>query len=288
MTWLVLVPVLVSAALGVAGPRFASRTHPGAGLWSMTIGAAVAAAGTCWSLLLLAATLLDDEFNVPRIDVPVPDWVSILCLLLLLTGLGRLVHTGWHRYRRHRDLRAACSGYPSGELVVLDDPAPRAFALPGRPGRVVVSSGMLDALSPGERRVLLAHERAHLDGHHDWHLALVSAASSVNPMLRPVDRVVRFLCERSADERAAARVGDRVLTATALARAALAGLGGPRTAPSFAHLGVAARVNALGTPPPRHWLPWSVAVAGLVLAIAGAEITATWDFLDLVRHAVRW
>ncbi|MEU0007856.1 hypothetical protein ABZ079_27115 [Streptomyces sp. NPDC006314] len=37
---------------------------------------------------------------------------------------------------------------------------PRAFAVPDRPGRILVTSAMLGALEPAERRVLLTHGRA--------------------------------------------------------------------------------------------------------------------------------
>jgi Zn-dependent protease with chaperone function len=41
-------------------------------------------------------------------------------------------------------------------VVVLADEAADAYAAPGWPGRIVVTSGMLGALSPAEREVLLA------------------------------------------------------------------------------------------------------------------------------------
>ncbi|MGW7378006.1 SpoIIE family protein phosphatase [Streptomyces sp. NPDC054794] len=55
----------------------------------------------------------------------------------------------------------------SGVGVELADEQPDAYALLGRPGRIVVTSGMLRALPAEERAVLLAHEQAHLaHGHH--------------------------------------------------------------------------------------------------------------------------
>ena len=45
--------------------------------------------------------------------------------------------------------------------MVVPDGTADAYAVPGWPGRIVVTAGMLDALNPDERRVLLAHERAH-------------------------------------------------------------------------------------------------------------------------------
>ncbi|MEP6851048.1 MAG: M48 family metalloprotease [bacterium] len=54
----------------------------------------------------------------------------------------------------------------SSGLVVVQDDLPDALALPGMSGRIVVSTGMLRALSAEEKRVLLAHEAAHLTHRH--------------------------------------------------------------------------------------------------------------------------
>ncbi|MEU3571337.1 M56 family metallopeptidase, partial [Kitasatospora sp. NPDC036755] len=116
-------------------------------------------------------------------------------------------------------------------LTVLDDECADAFALPGRlgrpgrpgePGRIVVTSGMLRALSGPERSALLAHERAHLAARHHLFLALAEHAAHVHPALRPLRTPLGYHLERWADEVAAARVGDRAVTARAVGRAALA------------------------------------------------------------------
>jgi hypothetical protein len=107
------------------------------------------------------------------------------------------------------------------QTVVLDDPAPDAYAVPGWPGRIVVSTGMIDALDTRERRVLVAHERAHLECGHHLFVALADLAAATNPLLRPVAAAVRYSTERWADEHAAAVTGDRALTARTIGKAAL-------------------------------------------------------------------
>ena len=116
-----------------------------------------------------------------------------------------------------RHLQEAAAG-----LVLLEDDAPDAFAVPGPRGRIVITTGMLKALTPRERRALLAHERAHLAHHHQLYIQAADLAAAANPFLRPTARQVRRLVERWADEQAARAVGDRRLAARALARAALA------------------------------------------------------------------
>ena len=49
---------------------------------------------------------------------------------------------------------------------MIDDEAADAYTLPGWPCRIVVTAGMMRALSDPERQVLLAHERAHASAFH--------------------------------------------------------------------------------------------------------------------------
>src|SRR5258708_29486 len=93
------------------------------------------------------------------------------------------------------------------DVVIVADPEPDAFALPGYPGRVVVTGGMLDALGTRERQALLAHERAHLACAHYLFVAAAHLAAAPNPLLRPLPRAVEYTAERWADEGAAAGTG---------------------------------------------------------------------------------
>src|SRR6185437_3900031 len=169
-------------------------------------------------------------------------------------------------------------GPDAGGLVVLRDDEPDAFALPGVRGRVVVSTGMLRMLPPDERRVLLAHERAHLAHGHQIYVQLAGLAAAANPLLRPLAREVERGVERWADEVAAAEVGDRRLAARALARAA---------SPADSRWGLAlhaagrpaavgARALALLQPPPRRrrW-PAAALIAVTLVAIGGAAWTGS-------------
>jgi beta-lactamase regulating signal transducer with metallopeptidase domain len=148
------------------------------------------------------------------------------------------------------DARRECRSLPAaGDLAVLDDPVPTAFALPGAPGRVVVSSGMLRALTAEERRALLAHERAHLRHRHHLFLLLFQLTAAVNPLLRPLSRTGAFAVERWADEEAVTVVADRQLVARAVTRAALATTRAPRSALAATSGPVPQRVKALLAPP---------------------------------------
>jgi Zn-dependent protease with chaperone function len=205
---------------------------------------------------------------------------GLLVGVLLLAALRRATRIGvdlGHAVATCRRL-----GPDAGGLVVLRDDEPDAFALPGVRGRVVVSTGMLRMLPPDERRVLLAHERAHLAHGHQVYVQLTGLAAAANPLLRPLDREVGRGVERWADEVAAAEVGDRRLAARALARAGLARArspvdGRPGLALHAAERGgVGARAMALLQPPPRRrrW-PAAALLAVTLIAIGGAAWTAS-------------
>jgi len=124
----------------------------------------------------------------------------------------------------------------AGQVVVTEDDAADAYTLPGWPCRIVITSGMLRALSGPERDVLLAHERSHAAASHYLFTSAARLAAAANPLLRPVAAQVCYTVERWADERAATATGDRPLTARAIARAALATSAAPadRDAPMTA------------------------------------------------------
>jgi Zn-dependent protease with chaperone function len=298
-------PLLCALLFAAVGPRLAIRyLPPVAGMWTLSLGAGLSALATTWSLVLLAGTLVDellpDVTGQPAASHdPVSDLVALTAVVLLVVTGGRLVSGVLSRLRMHRELRESCA-VSRGPVVVLADPVPRAFAVPGGlrgeragphrdHGHVVVSQGMLAALTAAERRVLFAHERAHLRGGHHLHSGLVAAAAALNPLLIPVRGASVHLCERSADESAAAEVGDRGLAASSLARAALAAAAGPCASPalSYHHSGVGARVVALQRSPARGRPSLVAALLGVAAVAMVADIEATHDFLSLILGAVR-
>lgn len=181
------------------------------------------------------------------------------------------------------------------ELVVLPEERPVAYALPGRPAHVVVSTGMLSALDAGERRALLAHERAHLSGRHHLITTATRVAAMVNPLLRPLHRATAYAVERWADEAAARQVGDRRVTARAIAKAALASRDAPAgdAALLAATTGpVPRRIMALLSPRVREGPPVrspaavaAVAAVATLVASAAATLEATTDLHALLEVA---
>ncbi|MDC2957670.1 M48 family metalloprotease [Streptomyces gilvifuscus] len=279
-------PLLLSLLLGVAGPRLARFGTPAAAARALTGAAVLTAGASLWALALLTATLAGEALPVVAhgraLPEPVPDVVAVLALLLLAVAVGRIVGAVRARRATRRTLRRLCEGHPPGtELVVAASPRPQAFAVPGDPGRILVTSAMLAALRPAERRVLLAHERAHLTHRHAFYVHAATLAAAANPLLLPVRGAVAYLVERWADEQAAGAVGDRRTTARALARAALVSHGAD-CALQFADRAVTRRIAALQTTPPRRLRPVAAAIltVGALAALGAAD--ATGDLLSLL------
>jgi Zn-dependent protease with chaperone function len=227
-------PLVVSALLGVCAPWLGRRLPPGTAVRLLTVAMLGVALATGF-VLAVAGTLVLGQIPLVAAEgrwsaralaagLPVPPAVGSLAAVavagLLLAALRRTLLAGRDLVRAARACREL--GPDVEGLVVIDDDEPEAYALPGSGGRVVVSTAMLRALPAAERRALLAHEAAHLaDRHHLW-VQAASVAAAANPLLRPAATAVATAVERWADEVAAAEVGDRALVARALARAGLA------------------------------------------------------------------
>jgi Zn-dependent protease with chaperone function len=296
----VYVPFAVSALLAVLTPWLAPRMPPRRAAWALACAAVVTAAGWLGALALLAFTAFAQipevaeygpwSVQVLRAEDPVRVGFAVGCALALLASCVAAVVAGIGRARSLLRARRACRRLPGhGELAVLDDTSPEAFALPGAPGRIVVSRGMLRCLDGTEREALLAHERAHLHHSHHWFQAVWRLAAMVNPLLRPLAGAGGYVLERWADEEAAVSVGDRTVVARAVARAALASSGSRRGIDGLAATGgaVPRRVRALLAPPPRHRL-LPLLAGGLLLTVCCASLAeAAADSEEMVETAMR-
>ncbi|WP_301127203.1 M56 family metallopeptidase, partial [Streptomyces cacaoi] len=217
--------VLPLTALPIARVA-AQHLHPRSATRLLTaLGCVLALCSTlCLLLLMVVGTAqlpgnpLPDAWADPQVRAVVPyaeiSGTAAIGALALVLGAGTVA------IRRHLRVRARAHAALAGltprsadrDLAVLPDPAPYAYALPGTaraPGRVVVSTAMLDALDADERAALLAHERAHLAAGHHRHLLAVRLAACANPLLRPLREAVAYNAERWADEDAALAVADR-------------------------------------------------------------------------------
>ena len=297
-------PLLVAACSRRRRTALARRLPPRHATWLISVGAVVSALSRCAVLCLLGAVLVaqvaglaGDRPLVARRPArktrrPSPGSAPSRWRRLL-SAPGAAVVAGAGQARAMLAAGRAVDGVAAGgDLVVIEGPEPDAFAIPGRPGRIVVTRSLLRRLSPGERRVLLAHERAHLARGHHWHRSAVSLAIAANPLLWPLRAAVAYATERWADEEAAAEVGDRRMAARAW-RASRCSAAVPPTAHQQLAAGgmaVPARVSALLADPPRARPLLSLAVLALpalALAAALAVEMRVESIFDVAVHVYR-
>ncbi len=313
MHLVIYLPLLFPVLAAPAARPLAERLPPRMATWVLTVSALLLAGGSCMALGLLTlsglvriplvAALGHCSVTVVRRDDPPSPLVALAAAVLLVVAVAAAVRMVWQRVGALIAAAAEAARLPgTGEVVIVDDPAAEAFAVPGLPGRIVVSTGMLAALDIAERDVLLAHERAHLTGRHHLFVAVTQLAATANPLLRSLARAVAYTVERWADEQAVAVCGDRHRVARTVGKAALAATrtGTPPRSPvgSLGVLGrlgrrgplhgvgpVPRRVAALLVPPPsRRVLP--LAVVAAVLAATGlASLDAAHDLHALLELA---
>jgi hypothetical protein len=295
-------PLVLSGLFGVFAPPLSRRLPPHVASWLLSLGGLLAAAASSASLGLLALPLVGQAPPVAasgqwsqavlreRDPLGVP--VGLLAAVAVAVLAARFLQVGVRRLRAvHEAHRAAAElAGRGGELCVLDSLDRHALAVPGRPGRIVVTTGLLRALDADQRRALLAHERAHLRHRHHLHQTAAALVVAVNPLLSRLPAALELSCERWADEDAAS-VSRRAVVADALVRAAT-GCRAPASGVALAAAGadVTARVAALHAPVPRLVL-WRVVVPGAVLTAAAIALAVamrdTERLFELAQDAYR-
>jgi Zn-dependent protease with chaperone function len=311
MRIMVYLPLVVPLLAAMAARPLAERLPPRTATWLLTLSALVlaAASGAVLGLLALAAAMRLPMFAslgklsaqaMSRVD-PAPVQLGLIAAGLLAAAALSVLRAAWLRtsalVSAHQEARSL-----SGDgrlLVIVKDSRADAYAVPGRPARIVVTSGMLDSLTEAEGEVLLAHERAHTSGRHYLFTAAARLSAAANPLLRPLAAAVSYSVERWADEQAALVTGSRPLAARAIAKAALATAAAQPAGGGRAHVlaavgerdeirrsgSVPRRVGALlGPPPPKRLLLLALAIA--VVAVSGlATLHAAGDLHAMIESA---
>jgi Zn-dependent protease with chaperone function len=279
-----IVALMVTAATAGSALLVPRRLRPDFATRLITALVVISFAAAIWTLLLIVAANVVQLHGVAERLAWCSDLVTHhrgsftpLGLVAVGASIAALVSVSRVRVRQRRQ-RAPSNGQA---LAVIASDEAVAYTLPGRPGQVVVSTGMLRSLDAKERRVLVAHEQSHLRRHHHRYVRLTELAVAAMPVLSPLNARLRFAVERWADEDAAAEIGDRALVASAIARAALASRPSPRLGLAMADARVVERVQImLADPAPRSQLvavPLAVvAVAGLGGLVASAMLIEPW------------
>ena len=292
MIWWLVLPTCIATGAAFGAASIQRRLRPDWATWTLTALAGGTALAVLWALGGLAigfaveqpalagifgwcSAFFSSHDRVPP-PVGIAAWIAV----------GALSVAGLRKFRQRRSAVADVGD----EILAMAEPL--AFAIPGRPGRVVVSTGMLASLDRDELDVLFAHENSHLRHHHHRFLDVAEAAAAAVPLVRPLSRQVRFATERWADEDAAREVGDRRLVARAIAHAALAA---NRSAPpsptlAFTGYGTTARVEAmmqpLGRDPKATVALVILGLAGVILSMGGSTVQFH-HVLEFLGHVCR-
>lgn len=292
----VYLPFVLAALFGAAAPAFARRLPPSIATWLLGVGGLVCGGATTASLGFLAWTLIGQSPDLAgrggwsaqalRMHDPVATPVAAVALALLVVVVGRLALVAFRRFSALASAHRLAAALPAHDgLVVVDDPALPACAVPGRPGRVVIARSLLQRLSAGERRAVLAHERAHLALGHHWHHSAARLACAANPLLCRLPAAVELATERWADE-IAARAAGRDTVAGAL-RVAATGARSAGVVLAAAAVGVPERLAALRAPAPRPSVWRVAALVAIAVAAVSATLMAAHDtdaLFDLAHH----
>lgn len=278
----VLLAASVTAMTGVSAFFVPRRLRPDVGARMMTGLILLSLGGAIWALFLIIAGNVVQLHGVAErfawcTDIVTHHRGSFTPLGLAALGAAIAISASVVRVRVRQLRHPSPSDQRALAIVTSDDPI--AYALPGHPGQIVVSTGMLRSLDPQQRRVLIAHERAHLRRGHHRYVRITEVAVAAIPLLSPLTGRVRFALERWADEDAALEIGDRATVASAIARAALSLSSTPAPGLAIADACVVQRVQImLQDPAPEspliQMLLGSVMLTGLFGLIASLILIA--------------
>lgn len=266
------------------GRRLRWRVSPGSEAAGLALVAIVA---LTWTVFASAAEAVSLVARIPlvasmlgwceRLAGVAPWWLGVPAAMYLVA----LVAGGTAVSMRYLRARPA-TGAPG--VVVIDTAQVFAYSLGGRGGQVVTSKGLLEQMDSEERRVIFAHEAAHLRlGHH--RLLWLADLAALNPLMRPLRKRLRFALERAADEEAVRAVGDRALVARTVGRAALLSFERtPSQALSIEGNGVVGRVEALLSPAEVSPPAAALVAGGGVILMAGTLVWTQWAHLAVLAH----
>ena len=197
----------VVAALGLAGLTLAVHATALGGGLSHLIGACV--------LRLRATYASPGGATVAGLGLTL---AGAMAARTAVTAITHLRAVGRQASRHAQTARLVGHREPALGAVLVEHQEPAAYCVAGRYPTVILTTGALQALDPDQLDAVLAHERAHLAGHHHRLLAMARIGRHVlpfMPLMQEADAQVARLVELHADD-AATRGRDPGPLATAL------------------------------------------------------------------------
>jgi len=273
--------------------------HMGIAAWLTAIAAALLAWVGAVALAAVAAvdgmrdstavTLCLKLFGLDE-RAPLPGLLGSVVLIVTAVAVSAVVvsrvgrSVAGLRARSHEHAREArMIGHPTDRpgVLVVEAHRPAAYCVSGKPNAIVVTTGALDALDRTQLSAVLAHENAHIAGHHHQLLMVLRGLATSLPRL-PLFRIgaaaVADLLEMCADDAAARRFGTRPLLVGLLT------LAGPQRLPAdgLAAAGTAVLARALRlADPARPGMQWRQRIA---LSATMATTVSAPAVIDLLCH----
>ena len=205
----------VVAALGLAGLTLAVHATALGGGLSHLIGACV--------------LRLRDAYATPGGAIVAGLGLTLAGAVLARTAVTAVTHlraVRQHALRHAQTARLVGHREPALGAVLVDHVQPAAYCVAGPHPTVILTTAALRTLDPDQVDAVLAHERAHLAGHHHRLLAIARIGRQVLPFLplmRDADAQITRLVEMHADDTATADRDTRPLATALVVLAATAG-----------------------------------------------------------------
>jgi uncharacterized membrane protein/Zn-dependent protease with chaperone function len=221
-------------------------------------------------LARLQRTISGDAGIAPQITLVVI--AAAVTVAAAITGVRLATAVLGMRARAHEHARAVrLVGRRTGEadVVMVEAAKAAAYCVAGRPPAIVVTSAARAALDDRQLAAVLAHERAHLAGHHAVIVSALRALATVFPRLSLITegaQQVSRLLEMCADDVAARRHSSRALLSGLITLCTAA----PAVALAAADLAVLARAERLARPPQESVKVRTRAALTSVIAIMAA------------------
>ncbi|WKG00772.1 M56 family metallopeptidase [Mycolicibacterium sp. HK-90] len=256
-------PLLGALTRGGSAPRF------GVAVWLIAI-VSVLATWVAIPALILADVVFHDgrrgsllsscvrflcELAAGRVGIAAQLTVVAVAVGLLAAGTGvairvagtiRRLHAHAHDHAQAVRLVGRPAGQP--DVFIVDSGERTAYCVAGRPPAIVVTSGALAALDRDGLQAVLAHERAHLDGHHPAIVTALRGLATVFPRMKLITsgaREIPRLLEMCADDAAVRHHGQHPLLTGLMALAGAT----PAQALGAADVALLSRAERLVLPP---------------------------------------
>lgn len=208
---------------------------------------------------------------VPQLAVAAAVLALSVVAVIFVVRLARVIMRLSRHARDHgAAIRMVGRRLAGHDIYVVDAAERAAYCVSGRPSTIVVTSSAVAALGERELGAVIAHERAHLTGHHLLIVTVLRGMAAVLPRVELISRGAREvgrLLEMCADDTAVRRYGERALLDGLLA---LVG-GAPAHALGAADVAALHRARRLAAPATQRarWGTKAVLAGACVVIVAG-------------------